>query len=182
MLFGVEEGGVQMRGMEVMLLAAFAGLVGLGLWNGRQWLPQLSPKAANFAPANALKPVEKVAGKLGTNKQHAGKRGVMGDALSSGTSDDSRSETRVDVPYWPPTFPTQADLPVGASGVRIRAKYGEPTARVTEMHSGHLLERYYYFDSERTQLTVATLEGGIVTNAEAYHADRAVSTASARVP
>jgi hypothetical protein len=171
-----------MRGIEVMLLAAFAGLVGLGLWNARQWLPQLSPKVVNSAPANAGKPVEKVAGKLGANKQHAGKRGVMGDARSSGMSDTTRSETRVDVPYWLPGFPTQADLPVGASGAHIRAKYGEPTARVTEMHAGHLLERYYYFDSERTQLTVATLEGGIVTNAEAYHADRAVSTSSARVP
>jgi hypothetical protein len=171
-----------MRGIEVMLMAAFAGLVGLGLWNARQWLPQWGPKVVNSAPANAGKPVEKVAGKLGANKQHAGKRGIMGDARSSGTSDNTRSETRVEVPYWLPVFPTQADLAVGASGVHIRAKYGEPTARVTEMHAGQLLERYYYFNSERTQLIVATLEGGVVTDAEAYRADRAVSRSSAKVP
>jgi hypothetical protein len=166
-----------MRGIEVMLLAAFAGLVGLGLWNGRQWLPQWSPKVVNSVPAYAGKPVEKVAGKLET-KKHGGKRGVM----SSGISDIPLSETRVDVPYLPPVFPTQADFPVGTSGVRIRAKYGEPSARVSEMHGGQLLERYYYFNSERTQLTVATLEGGVVTGAEAYRADRAVSSSSPRVP
>ena len=171
-----------MRGIEVMLLAAFAGLVGLGLWNARQWLPQLSPKVVNSAPANAGKPVEKVAGKLGANKQHAGKRGVMRDARSSGMSDNTRSETRVDVPYWLPGFPTQADLPVGTSGARIRAKYGEPTARVTELHAGQLLERYYYFNSDRTQMTVATLEAGIITGAEAYHEDRAVRTKGQVVP
>jgi hypothetical protein len=167
-----------MRGIEVMLLAAFAGLVGLGLWNGRQWLPQWSPKVVNSGAANTGKLVEKAAGKLEAKKQHGGKRGV----LSSGMSDIPRSETRIDVPYLPPVFPTQADLPAGTSGVRIRAKYGEPTARVTEMHAGQLLERYYYFNSERTQLTVATLEGGIITDSEAYRADRAVSSSSAKVP
>lgn len=165
-----------MRGIEIMLLAAFAGLVGLGLWNARQWLPQWSPKAVSSAPANAGKTVEKVSGKREGNKQHAGKRGVTRDPRSPGTStlaagDFPRSETRVDVPSWP----TRADLPVGVSGVRILAKYGEPTARVSEMHGGQLLERYYYFSSDRTQLTVATLVGGVITNAEAYRADRAVS-------
>ena len=81
-----------------------------------------------------------------------------------GTSDIPPSETRVDV--WQPAFPTRADLPVGASGVGIRAKYGEPTARVTEMHAGQLLERYYYFSSDRTQLVVATLQAGMITGAE----------------
>jgi hypothetical protein len=160
-----------MRGIEAMLLAGFVGLVGLGLWNFRQWLPRWSPKVVNSAPANAGKAVAKVGDKLEANKQHAGKRGLMGDAGSSGTSDFARSETRVDVP-WPPVFPTGADLPVGTSGVRILAKYGEPTARVTEMHAGQLVERYYYFSNDRTQLTVATLEGGVITGAEAYRPDR----------
>lgn len=167
-----------MRGIEVMLLAGFAGLIGLGLWNARQWLPQWSPKVVNSGPANAGKAVEKVAGKRGDTKQHAGKRRVTGDARRPGTSafpagDFPESETRVEVPAWP--VPTQADLPVGASGVRILAKYGEPTARVAEMHGGQLLERYYYFSSDRAQLTVATLVGGVVTGAEAFRADRAVS-------
>jgi hypothetical protein len=175
---GVKE-DLKMRGIEAMLLAAFAGLVGLGLWNARQWLPQWSPKVVNSVPANAGKAVEKVTGKPGANKLHAGKRG---DARSSGTLDVTRAAETVEVPPWVPVLPTQTDLPVGTSGARIRAKYGEPTARVTEMHAGQLLERYYYFNSERTQLVVATLEGGIVTGAEAYHSDRAVSRSSAKVP
>jgi hypothetical protein len=169
-----------MRGIEAMLLAAFAGLVGLGLWNARQWLPQWSPKVVNSVPANAGKAVTKVGDTLGGRKQHAGKRGIMGNARSSGTSDIPPSETRVDVP--PPAFPTRADLPVGASGVGVRAKYGEPTARVTEMHAGQVSERYYYFNSDRTQLIVATLEAGIITGAETYSADRAVRAKAQVVP
>ena len=169
-----------MRGIETMLLAAFAGLVGLGLWNARQWLPQWSPKVVNSVPANAGKADTKVGDKLGAKKEHAGKRGMMGNARSSGTSDIPPSETSIDV--WMPAFPTRADLPVGASGAGIRAKYGEPTARVTEMHAGHLLERYYYFNSDRTQLTVATLQAGMITSAEAYRADRAIRTEAQVVP
>ena len=168
-----------MRGIEAMLLAAFAGLVGLGLWNARQWLPQWGPKVVNSAPANAGTAVAKLDDKRGA-KKHAGKGGIMGNARSSGTSDIPLSETSVDV--WMPAFPTRADLPVGASGVGIRAKYGEPTARVTELHAGQLLERYYYFNSDRTQMTVATLEAGIITGAEAYRADRAVRTKGQVVP
>ena len=44
-----------MRGIETMLLAAFAGLVGLGLWNARQWLPQWSPKVVNSVPRTPVK-------------------------------------------------------------------------------------------------------------------------------
>jgi hypothetical protein len=159
-----------MRGIEIMLLAAFAGLVGLGLWNAREWLPQWNPKVVNSAPANASKTVTKVGDTLGANKQRAGKRGNGSGPSDRAVSNIIPGQTIVNV--WP-TFPTGADLPVGTSGVRILAKYGEPNARVTEMHAGRLLERYYYFNSDRTQLTVATLEGGVITGAEAYRPDRA---------
>ncbi len=173
-----------MRGIEAMLLAAFAGLVGLAFWNARQWLPQWSPKVVNSVPANGGNAVRKVSDKSVAKKQHAGRHGIAGDA--SGTSDLAAgyitpSKTIVQVSSWP-GFPTRADLPVGASGVGIRAKYGEPTARVTEMHAGQLLERYYYFNSDRTQLIVATLQAGIITGADAYRADRAVRTKAQVVP
>jgi hypothetical protein len=169
-----------MRGIEAMFLATFAGLVGLGIWNTRPWLPRWSPKVVNSVPANADKAVTKLSDKLAAKKRHAG--GVMGNGRFSGTSDIPLSETRVDVPFGPPVFPTRTDLPVGSSGVGIRAKYGEPTARVTEMHAGQLLERYYYFNSDRTQMTVATLEGGIITGAEAYREDRTARAKAQVVP
>jgi hypothetical protein len=34
------------------------------------------------------------------------------------------------------------------------------------MHAGQLLERYYYFNADRTRMTVATLAGGVITGAE----------------
>jgi hypothetical protein len=74
------------------------------------------------------------------------------------------SETEVDVPM--PKFPVRTDFPRGATSLQIRAQYGEPTARTTEMHDGHLFEHYYYFNNDRTQLTVATFENGVIVSAE----------------
>jgi hypothetical protein len=50
--------------------------------------------------------------------------------------------------------------------LKIVTKHGQATARVTEMHTGRLFEHYYYFNNDRTQLTVATLKGGIIVSAE----------------
>jgi hypothetical protein len=63
-------------------------------------------------------------------------------------------------------FPKRKDLPVGITGAQVRDQYGEPTARITEVRGGRLFEHYYYFNSDRTQLTKATLESGVIVSAE----------------
>jgi hypothetical protein len=65
-----------------------------------------------------------------------------------------------------PPFPTREDLPVGATGVQIRARFGEPEARVTETRDGLVFERYYYYSHDHTKLTVARLRGGVIVSAE----------------
>lgn len=159
-----------MRGIEALLLAAFAGLVGVGLWNARHWLPEWNLKTVNSAPADASR-IGNAPGKPEANKPGNGKHGLVRNGRLAEKSDAAPgspavSETTVDVPRWLPPFPTRADLPIGASGAHIRSKYGEPTARVTETRAGQLVERYYYLNADRTQLTVATLEGGLVTHTE----------------
>lgn len=63
-------------------------------------------------------------------------------------------------------FPTPDDLPVGTTGVQIRARFGEPAARITEAKDGLVFERYYYYNRDHTKLTVARLRGGLIVSAE----------------
>jgi len=159
-----------MRGIELLLLAGFIGLIGLGAWNARQWLPQWGDKSISSAAAGANKMSGGAAGKKDSKARLDGKRGIGRSARASIRADVrdgnvSISTTYVQVPVGA-GFPTAADLPIGAHGADIVTKYGEPTARVTEMRTGHLLEHYYYFNNDRTQLTVATLESGIIVSAQ----------------
>jgi len=153
-----------MRGIQAMLLASFIGLVGLGIWNARQWLPRGAVKSIlSFHGDGKTGNGGPVVDKSNAKARILGKR-RNGLALSA-MGDVSVSRIDVEIPAHP-RFPTRADLAVGATGVQIRTQYGEPTARVTEMRAGHLLERYYYFNRDRTQLTLATLEGGVIVAAE----------------
>jgi hypothetical protein len=157
-----------MRGIEILLLAGFIGLVGVGVWNARQWLPQWGTKAANYTPVDAGSSGPPGSKSDKTARGH-GKRGLDSRNGSSSRSELALngfplSETEVDVPM--PKFPIRSDFPRGTTGVQVRARYGEPTARTTEMRDGHLFEHYYYFNNDRTQLTMATLENGVIVSSE----------------
>jgi hypothetical protein len=154
-----------MRGMEVLIIAGLLGLVAVGVWNARRWLPDWASPSAPAATHSG------VSGKPDAKLERASGKGRLdragrSTAVSNFTIGDlPSSKTEVDVPIGSP-FPTRSDLPLGITGAQIRAKFGEPTARVTAMQGGRLLERYYYVNSDRTQLTVATLEHGIIVSAE----------------
>lgn len=157
-----------MRGIEILLLAGFIGLVGVGVWNARQWLPQWGTKAANYSVTDTSS-VSSSSSKNDKGARVHGKRGPDSHLGMSSRGDLAFnglpvSETEVDVPM--PKFPVRSDFPRGTTGVQIRARYGEPTARTTEMHDGHLFEHYYYFNNDRTQLTMATLENGVIVSSE----------------
>ena len=155
-----------MRGIEVLLLAGFIGLIGVSVWNARQWLPDWGPKAVIFAPNSMSGPPGAKADKPAHSRGRRGfgsgdRESTRGDVAFNGLP---VSETVVDVPM--PKFPTRTDFPSGATGAQIRAQYGEPTARTTEMRGGHVVEHYYYFNSDRSQLTMATLDNGVIVSAE----------------
>ncbi len=158
-----------MRGIEALLLAGFIGLIGIGIWNVRQYLPELGPKAVNYASTDTNDSSGRLDGKGGKAAGLRGKRGRGSGVQGSARGDIAFgsfpiSETEVDVPM--PKFPIGADFRRGATGAQIRAQYGEPTARTTEMRGGHVFEHYYYFNADRTELTMATLENGVIVSAE----------------
>jgi hypothetical protein len=157
-----------MRGMEVVMIAGLLGLVAAGvwMWGGRRLPEWNSSTVPVIATAG-------VAGKPDTKLVRApGKHDIDKPSRSTVMSDFKiggfpASKTEVDVPISASPFPNRNDLRPGATGVQIRAKFGEPIARVTAMQGGQLLERYYYVNSDRTKLTMATLEHGVVVSAEA---------------
>jgi hypothetical protein len=156
-----------MRGAEALLIAAFIGLVGMGVWNVRQWLPDWAFGEVRYVPTDPSKLATGLADKEGAKTSRI--RGKRGDRSGRDTSDIPIdrlpvSTTIVDVPVS--GFPTGKDLPVGTSSNQIRSQYGEPTASVTATRGGRVFEYYYYFNKDRTKLTKATLESGVIVSAE----------------
>jgi hypothetical protein len=154
-----------MRGMEVVVIAGLLGLVAVGVWNARRWLPDWASPGASAAANTGVtgKPDTKLERASGKHRvDRAGRSTVLSDFT---IGDLPGSKTEVDVPIGSP-FPTRNDLAVGATGAQILARFGEPTARVTAMQNGRLIERYFYINSDRTKLTVATLERGVVVSVD----------------
>jgi hypothetical protein len=196
-----------MRGMDAFLLLGLIGLVGIGVWNERQWLPTLN--AANTTPAASTTAAGAVGEKTQPKRTRArnkpgrveadqavafqdlpafcggGEQGSAalccetacnhppGDADSLVSKSEAPVSSKPEVPVLPkseapvsPVFPTRDDLPAGTTGVQIRARFGDPEARVTETKDGVVFERYYYYNRDHTQVTVARLKGGVIVSAE----------------
>ncbi len=170
-----------MRGIEAILLLGFIGLVGVGIWNARQWMPLRGTQAAYSAPANAAPPADSKTAdahgaKTAAKKTQPRVKRDLDQATQAPATSDQASATNNAVLADPPkpkaaetlvatVVPTRNDLPAGATGVQIRSQFGDPTARVTESRDGRLVEQYYYFNRDRTQVTVATLKGGVIVSA-----------------
>jgi hypothetical protein len=160
-----------MRGMEAILLVGFAGLVGTGIWNAREWLPLRGTLAAYSAPSNTTPRAD---GKTGPGGKMAAKRAQPRVRPTLDTATEASATGYVvlaDPPKpkaadaIPSVVPTRNDLPAGTTGDQIRSRFGDPTARITESRDGHLVEQYYYFNRDRTQVTVATLKSGVIVSA-----------------
>jgi hypothetical protein len=55
---------------------------------------------------------------------------------------------------------------IGATGAQLRSSFGDPMLQTALTRNGRLVQRYYYFNDDQTQFTVATLENGRVVAAE----------------
>lgn len=159
-----------MRGIEALLLAGFIGLLAIGAWNARQWLPnKWGVTAFTSGSSNTTKGPGGLGKQADKAKQGNGKRRGARAYEASPNGDFAFGDfptSRTDVELPPSKFPTRKDFPLGVTGIQIRAQYGEPNARVTEMRGGRVLEHYYYFNTDRTQVTVATLDSGILVSTE----------------
>lgn len=153
-----------MRGIEKLMVAAFLGLVALGLWNIRDWLSQYIPAsvAALVTPASELKPAAIL---VTPNKLAATHRKASPRTRTKYDDLTADEVTVVDVPYLGQPFPEPKDLPSGITAAEIRAGFGDPAARITVSSGGELIEKYYYLNRERTRYTIASLRDGRVISA-----------------
>jgi hypothetical protein len=64
-------------------------------------------------------------------------------------------------------FPTPESIGRGSTKTEIRATYGAPTMSIAGTREGRVLESYYYVSSDKTRLTIAHIENGVIVSAEA---------------
>ncbi|HSU31078.1 MAG TPA: hypothetical protein VLJ11_07570 [Bryobacteraceae bacterium] len=155
-----------MRGLESLMLAALVALLGLGIWQGRNWLPGIlrhtipAPLSSTAKPATELHPKVRVKkSRLSHGKSTKPEFAAVDRLLA-----EQNSSTVVVVPL--PGMPKAGSIKAGTSRAELRARYGDPTLDVAARRDGRMIERFYYLSEDQSQITVATLQDGAVTHAE----------------
>ena len=147
-----------MRSFETFLLIVVLGIL---TWMFRDRLPLHS--FAYSAPAAA--PVPVLPTNTATNAHvRAGKHPARVE--SDGASNVPASTTVVEVVVPKPQFPDATQLKPGMTGGDVRLHFGEPSVRIMTADRGEISERYFYVDKDRSRMTVANLQGGVVVSAE----------------
>jgi hypothetical protein len=164
-----------MRGIEAVLLLGFIGLVGVGIWNARQWMPVRGTQAAYSAPATAAPssasktaeaPKKTAAKKAQPRVQRDLEVAIQDPAPAALVAPAESPKPKKPEAIVALVVPSRNDLRPGATGAQVRSKFGDPTARVTETRDGRVVEQYYYFNRDCTQVTMATLKGGVIVSSE----------------
>jgi hypothetical protein len=155
-----------MRGIETLTLAALVGLVGIGIWQGHKWFPDLTlhkgTAAVSSSDRKALEDLHShSAAKTSRSGNH--KAGDRRSLDAAGLPLEPSNSIVVIVPS--PTPPNQNSFPPGATRSQLREEYGEPALDVVARRDGRLIERYYY-SADQTHFVVATLHDGSVVSSE----------------
>lgn len=150
-----------MRRIESVVLAVVVGLLSVGVWRAQPLLPVWSSHAEAARPAASVETsgVLWVKGTRDPIRPLPSHRGiVLRGAIESG------STTVVPVP-WAASIPRAGELMIGASTSELRRSFGDPMLETALLRDGRLIQRYYYFNKDQTQFTMATLENGRVVSA-----------------
>ncbi len=150
-----------MRRIESVVLAIVVGLLGVGVWRAQPLLPvwDAQPKAA--PPAASVD--------TGAAVWVRGTRDPIQPLTSHGQivlrgAIDSATTTVVPVP-WAASVPRAGEMMIGATSTELRRSFGDPMLETALLRDGRLIQRYYYFNNDQTQFTMATLENGRVVSA-----------------
>ena len=63
-------------------------------------------------------------------------------------------------------FPTPEALKKGFTTSEIRAQFGAPAFDIVGSREGHVLEKFYYVNRDKSRLTVLNMDNGLLTSAE----------------
>jgi hypothetical protein len=174
-----------MRMFENLLLAGFvvlAVLIGYAIWHGGYWFPTQTIQAATLNQA-ASHPAEPV-----TPPSRAGHMALRKDSAHHSAAHDTQSGTTAAVSTddlarlsgaadaaaiealrkkaLRSMLPDSDKLLVGTTRIELRQRYGSPAFEVAATHEGSLVERYYYMNSDRGNVVIATLRNGKLVSAQ----------------
>lgn len=150
-----------MRRIESVVLAVIVGLLGVGVWRAEPLLPVWHPHAEAARPAASVETGGAVWVKGTSNAIRplpSHRQIVLRGAI------DSNSTTVVPVP-WAASIPGAGEMMIGATSTELRRSFGDPMLETALVRNGRLIQRYYYFNNDQTQFTMATLENGRVVSA-----------------
>jgi len=154
--------------VEILLIAASIGLIGLMIWHWQRWLPGQTPQATS----SLTPPIDTIASK----KAKAGNGGRS--KIFDRSSAVSRTKELPGDSFSPDPIPVSAavkpvlDIPdskkmeIGATRSALQTRYGAPTVVVSSVRDGRLVELYYYVRPDRTNMVVATLREGKLVSAQ----------------
>ena len=63
-------------------------------------------------------------------------------------------------------FPTPESLKKGSTSAEIRGRFGAPAFDIVGSREGHVLEKFYYVNRDKSQLTVVYMDNGLLTSVE----------------
>jgi len=125
--------------------------------------------AVESAPQNTPEPAKKP--RTGTKvTPNQGKAADLSTTISSSVTisepppppqSGPEASNCCETPGYP--FPTPESLKKGASSAEVISRFGTPAFDVAGTSEGRVLETYYYVSSDRTQMTVVTMQNGLLT-------------------
>jgi hypothetical protein len=146
-----------MRAVESIMLLLALAVVGVGIWAVHKWIPQSGLSIFGRPASQEVKKPDSPPKPVTLEHKR--------QARSLHPIDLPIGSIEVSVPLGF-AFPSPADLHAGTTRAQLVAKYGEPSARVSGVDDGILVERYYFVSHDRTRITVVTLRSGVITSAE----------------
>ncbi|HZQ54679.1 MAG TPA: hypothetical protein VFB14_20930 [Bryobacteraceae bacterium] len=151
-----------MRRIESVILAIVVGFLGVGVWRAQPLFPAWNSQPEAVRPAAASVETGGAVWLKGTRAPIRPLPSHRDIVLRAAI--DSGSTTVVPV-LWAASIPRAGQMMIGATSSELRRSFGDPMLETALLRDGHLIQRYYYFNSDQTQFTMATLENGRVVSA-----------------
>ena len=159
---------IHVRRVELLLVAASIGLVALMVWHWQRWLPgQTAPATSTRTPPVDLAVSQKAKtanGRKAKNFDRSSAASRAPELSGDSFSPDPVPATTAVKPLL--DIPDSKTMAIGTTRSDLRKRYGIPSAVVTSLRDGHLVELYYYVKPDRANMVVATLREGKLVSAQ----------------
>jgi hypothetical protein len=165
--------------LVIILVLLFGGVIIAYNWGGASPLLSLRSARGTVSVETAPAPAAKLIGQAAerSNARRKADGGGSKAATDRGPAQTTAQTAAVPSPVETaaakvccarpdPPFPTPELMRTGATTAELRATFGVPSVDIAGTREGRVLERYYYVNRERSRLTIANIENGLLISAE----------------